>query len=526
MTGINRWRLAAILASGACVAGTLLRGTAPEGATAAGHEPSRRAAVGQNITTQPTSEAAAAIPPRSPSGQADAASSSLARTYADAARRILAAVRAGHDGMCKLETLCDQIGHRLSGSEGLERAVTWAAETLTADGHENVRTEPVNVVRWVRGEESLEMVAPRRMPLAMLGLGGSVGTPPEGITAEVVSVSGQDELNELGEKVRGKIVLFDVAMSAANAGSGGGYGAAARYRGYGARWASEFGAVAALTRSATTRSLRSPHTGAMNYFDARTRIPAAAVATEDAQLLTRLLQRGHEVRLTLKMQARTDDKLAPSANVVAELRGRERPDEIVLIGAHLDSWDVGQGAHDDGGGCVQCMEALSVLRRLDLRPRRTIRVVLFTNEENGLAGGRAYAKDHADELPRHVAAIETDSGTFAPRGFGLSINDDARQAVALAQLTDIAQLLEPLGAASATPGGGGADISPMGPAGVPLLGFRVDQTHYFDYHHTHADTLDKIDPKDLSDCIAAMAIVSYVLADMPGRLGDPAAEVE
>jgi carboxypeptidase Q len=443
----------------------------------------------------------------------------LPERYADVAQRILDAVRAGNDGYRKLERLCDDIGHRLSGSPGLERAIDWAVATLKADGHENVRTQPVDVVRWVRGEESLEMIEPRRMRLSMLGLGGSVATPPEGITAPVISVSGQDELNELREKVRGKIVLFDVPMSSTSPERGSGYGTAARYRGYGARWASEFGAVAALTRSATTRSLRSPHTGAMNYFDAKNRIPAAALATEDAAMISRMLKSGAEVKVTLKMQARSDEQLARSANVIAELRGSEQPDEVVLIGGHLDSWDVGQGAHDDGGGCVQSMEALNVLRKLGLRPRRTIRVVLFTNEENGLAGGRAYAKEHAAELPRHVAAIETDSGTFTPRGFGVSV--EGKQDAAIAQLGEIVKLLAPLGADSASGGGGGADISPMGPAGVPLLGLRVDQTHYFDYHHTHADTLDKIDPKHLDQCVAAMAIVAYVLADMPGRLGSP-----
>lgn len=445
----------------------------------------------------------------------------LAEIYESVARRILEAVHAGHDGHRKIHELCDGIGHRLSGSEGLERAVDWAARTMRLDGHDNVRAECVLVPRWVRGQESLTLLAPRRTPLAMLGLGGSVATPPEGITAEVISVSSQDELSALGEAVRGKIVLFDVPMPVEPMVRGGGYGAAATYRAMGARWASEFGASAVLTRSATTRSIRSPHTGALNYFDAKTRIPAAAVSTEDAAMLTRMIRAGQKVEVTLTMQARTDDAPAESANVLAELRGAEAPDEIVVIGGHLDSWDVGQGAQDDGGGCVVSMEALNVLRQLGLRPRRTIRVVLFTNEENGLAGGRAYARQHEAELPHHVAAIEDDGGTFRTLGFGVSHVDPEKAKLALAQLADLLTLLEPIGATQALPDGGGADIGPMRPAGVPQLGLNVDMTHYFDYHHTHADTVDKIDPHDLTDCIAAMAVTAYVLADMPGRLGEP-----
>lgn len=464
---------------------------------------------------------AAASAQTTTSAPAPAAAPALDETYRDAAARIIRAVEKGNDGWKKLEHLCLRIGHRLSGSDSLTRALDWAVQTMKADGHENVRIDPVEVGRWVRGEESLVMVEPRPARLAMLGLGGSVATPPEGITAEVVSVPGQDGLAELGEeKIRGKIVLFDVPMAASGESRGGGYGTVARYRGMGARWASDYGAVAALVRSATTRSLRSPHTGAMNYFDAKVRIPTASVSTEDAEMITRLQAAGVPVRVTLKMSAKSDEKPAMSGNVIAELRGRELPDEVVVIGGHIDSWDVGQGAHDDGGGSVTMMEALNVLRKLDLRPRRTIRVVLFTNEENGLAGGRDYAKRYADALKDHVAAIESDNGTFAMLGIGCTIDQPGR-AAADARLGQIVELLKPLGPETVEPNGGGADIGPMRDAGVPLLSPRVDMTHYFDYHHTEADTLDKIDPEHLNKKIAAMAILSYILADMPGRLGDP-----
>ena len=448
-------------------------------------------------------------------------STELNVVYRPQADRIISAVREGTDGYRKLSQLCQEIGHRLTGSAGLERAIEWAQETMKRDGHENVRGEPVEVIKWVRGNESLELIAPRAARMPMLGLGGSVGTTPEGITAEVVSVPSHEALDEVGEKARGKIVLFDVPMPTENAERGAGYGTASRYRYMGARWATTVGAAAVLVRSPTTRSMRTPHTGGMSYFDANPRIPAAAISTEDADMITRLQQQGVPVRVTLKMEARTEPKRVPSANVVAELRGRERPDEIVVIGGHLDSWDVGQGAHDDGGGCVMAMEALNVLRKLDLRPRRTIRVVLFTNEENGLAGGTEYLERHTDAMPLHAAAIEADNGTFALRGFSLSLDDESKRPLGLYRISQIVKLLGPLGRCDAELGGSGADIGPMGKHGVPLLGQRVDMTHYFDYHHTEADTIDKIDPKDLDQNIAAMAIVAFVLADMPGRLGDP-----
>ncbi|MBI5864026.1 MAG: M20/M25/M40 family metallo-hydrolase [Planctomycetes bacterium] len=445
----------------------------------------------------------------------------LPAEYKAIVERIAVHTQAGTDGYRKLSELCDTIGNRLSGSANLERAVEWAVATLKKDGHENVRTDPVEVVKWVRGRESLEMIEPRPTKLHMLGLGGSVATPPEGITAEVLAVPNQDALQELGERARGKIVLFDVPMPVENAERGAGYGTSARYRVMGARWASELGAAAVLVRSATTHSLRTPHTGAMNYFDAKARIPAASVTVEDAAMISRLQAAGHTVRVTLKMEARTEEKLAPSANVIAELRGRERPDEIVVIGGHLDSWDVGQGAQDDGAGCIMAMEALNVLRKLDLQPRRTIRVVLFTNEENGLAGGKAYAAKYADALSMHAAAIESDSGGGAFRGYSASVKDESERPACLARLEQVAGLLGPAGSVNAELGGGGADISPMGPAGVPMLGHRVDMTHYFDIHHTEADTVDKIDPRELDKNIAGLAATAYILADMPGRLGEP-----
>lgn len=450
----------------------------------------------------------------------EAVPAELTKRYQATADRIVAEVMKGNQSYEKLTELCDDIGHRLSGSTGMARAVDWALETLRRDGHENVRAEPVMVPHWVRGAESAVMLEPREMPLCMLGLGGSVATPPEGVTAEVVTVSNREELEALGEGVRGKIVLFNHAMPPYTPERGTSYGTTVQYRSNGASWAARHGAVAALVRSVTARSLQTPHTGGMRYAEDAPKIPTAAVSIEDAELISRLYKRGVRVVVRLKMESHFKPD-APSANVVAELRGRELPDEIVVISGHLDSWDVGQGAHDDGAGCVMAMEALRVLRKLDLRPRRTIRVVLFTNEENGLAGGRQYAKDHERDLANHVAAIESDSGGFAPVGYGVSLKDESRQPRAVEQLRQITALLGAIGATRATSDGGGADIGPMKPFGVPLLSHDVDVSTYFDIHHTHADTLDKVDPVDLSRNVAAMAVVSYVLADMPGRLGDP-----
>ncbi|MCP4248131.1 MAG: M20/M25/M40 family metallo-hydrolase [bacterium] len=443
----------------------------------------------------------------------------LVEQYRPVAATIIEAVRHDHNAYDKLEQLCDGIGHRLSGSPQLEKAIDWAIETMRADGLKNARREMVMVPRWVRGAESLAMTKPMRYELPMLGLGGSVGTPPEGITAEVVSVPDETGLEALGDGARGKIVLFDNPMPEYDPEKGAGYGTTVRFRGKGARLAAKHGAVACLVRSVTAISLRTPHTGAMRYGDAEVKIPAAAITTEDAAMITRLCARGERVVAMIKMEARNEG-LVPSANVVGELPGSTHPDEIVVLSGHFDSWDVGHGAHDDAGGCVLAMEAVAVLRRLNLVPRRTLRVVLWVNEENGLAGAKQYLKDHQDELTRHVAAIESDSGIFRPLGYSVDMADPDAKAAAADRLRSLLTLLEPVGATQSKAGGSGGDIGRLKPYGPALLGFSVDGSKYFDYHHSPADTLDKIDRDDLTDCLASMAVMGYILADMPGRLGD------
>jgi carboxypeptidase Q len=431
--------------------------------------------------------------------------------YRERAGRIIGAALSSDRAYRRLAYLTDRIGHRLSGSEGLKRAVEWAVAEMRRDGFDDVRAERVLVPHWVRGEESLEIVSPEPRTLSMLGLGNSVATPAEGVTAEALVVRGFDELEARAAEARGKIVVYNVPFTT--------YGATVQYRGAGASRAARHGAVAALVRSVTPVSLQTPHTGAMNYADDQPKIPAAAITIEGAELLQRMQQRGERPRLRLRMSARFLPD-AESANVVADLRGTERPDEIVLLSGHLDSWDVGAGAHDDGGGCVAAWEAVRLLKELNLRPRRTVRVVLYTNEENGLRGGNAYRDAHRAQLPKHVLAVESDSGIYRPLGFGLAATAPPQ---ARADLEEIAKLLAGIRAAQIGPNGGGADIGPIMREGVIGAGLNVDGARYFDIHHTHADTLDKIDPQDLAHCVAAMAVLAYAVADMPAALNAPAA---
>ena len=426
--------------------------------------------------------------------------------YRAAAARIIGAALTSDRAYARLAYLTDHIGHRLSGSKGLERAIEWAVTEMQRDGLDNVRKEKVMVPHWVRGEESLEMLTPLARDLQMLGLGNSVGTPAEGISAEAVVVRNFGELDRLGEQVRGKIVVYNVPFTT--------YGATAMYRLQGASRAARYGAVAALVRSITPVSLQTPHTGAMGYDPNQPKIPVAAITIEVAELLQRLNDRGDRPRLKLKMEAKFLPD-AESANVIAELKGTEKPDEIVLISGHYDSWDVGQGAHDDGGGCIVAWEAARLLKELGLRPRRTIRVVLYTNEENGLRGGNAYRDAHRAEIPKHIFAIESDSGIYRPEGLGLAATAPAQ---VRSNLQEIAKLLSGIGADGIAPNGGGADIGPLMREGVIGASLDVEGSRYFDIHHTPADTLDKVDPRELALCVATMAVMAYTIADLPEPL--------
>jgi carboxypeptidase Q len=424
--------------------------------------------------------------------------------YRDAAGRLAGEALSSDFAWQRLALLGDTFGNRLSGSPNLEAAITWAVEEMKKDGLDNVHTEPVKVPHWVRGHESLEIAGAIPQPLVILGLGNSVGTAAGGIEAELLVVHSFEELDAAGGRVKGKIVLFNVPFT--------NYGDTVRFRAAGPSRAGALGAVAMLVRAVGPAGLRTPHTGALNYAEGQPQIPAAALTTEDTARLQRMVDRGTTVRLKLTMEAHFLPE-ADSFNVVGELRGRELPDEIVAIGGHFDSWDVGTGSTDDGGGCIVTWEALRMMKKLNLRPRRTVRVVLWTNEENGTRGGNAYRDRHQGELARHVAMIESDGGVFAPTGFGFSGSEAAR-----AKVRDIATLLAGLHAETIGPSGGGADIGPsVQQASIPA--FELENNgNYFLIHHTPADTIDKIDPLDVSRSAAAVAVMTYVLAEMPERL--------
>lgn len=346
-----------------------------------------------------------------------------------------------------LKELCEDIGPRLSGTPELTRAIAWSQDKMKEAGLTRIRAEAVDVPRWVRGEESLQMVEPYPMDWPMLGLGRSMGTPPEGIEAEVVPVGSFAELAALGDAVAGKMVLWDVPFTT--------YGETVGYRYNGHLRAAEQGAVASLVRSVTPSGDTVPHTGSQAPYPddpSLPRVPGAAVSIEAAQTMHRLHDRGQPVRVRLSMQAQTLDD-APSANVVGDLVGRDRPDEIVLVGCHLDSWDVGQGAQDDGAGCAAILDAVRLLAQRPEPPRRTVRVVFYTNEENGLRGAKGYVAAHPDAAETHVAAIEMDTGAGRPTGFRVDVRDpetgerdDAASNAAIAALQPIRPLLESVGA--------------------------------------------------------------------------------
>ena len=404
----------------------------------------------------------------------------------------------------RLAYLCDTFGPRLSGSSNLEKALDWIISEMRLDGLKMPRGERVQVPTWIRGNESLDLILPFKKSMAMLGLGGSIATPKGGIKAEVVVVNSFDELDERENDVRGKIVLFNAPFTT--------YGETVQYRYKGASSAARYGALASLIRSVGPWSMNTPHTGVMTYDRDQPKIPHAAITMEDAMMLGRLQERGEKIVLHLRMEARSvADRW--SRNVIAELPGSEFPEEIVVLGGHIDSWDVGQGAHDDGGGCVAAWQAVNLIKNLGLKPKRTLRVVLWTNEENGGRGNKNYRDEHLDELKDHILAIESDGGVFDPRGFGFTGSDEARDI-----LTDISRLLLPIDANAIFKGGRAADIAPLNDEGVPVMSLKVDGAKYFWYHHTNADTFDKVDIMEFNRCVAAMAVMGYVIADMDVRL--------
>ncbi len=440
------------------------------------------------------------------SGDSNSSGDAIGSMYRKAADRLIDAALADSFAYNRLALLTDQFGHRFSGSASLERAIDWILEEMRRDGLENVHGQPVMVPRWVRGPASLELVAPRKRSLPLLALGGSVGTPSGGIRAEVLVVESFEDLERRAADAEGKIVLFDVPFTT--------YRETVRYRLDGAVAAARAGAVASLIRSVGSYSMQTPHTGSMRYDDDIRKIPHAAITSEDASMLHRMQERGERIEVEFALKA---EKLADarSRNIIAELVGREFPEQVIVLGGHIDSWDVGQGAMDDGGGSVAAWEAVRLMKALGMRPRRTVRVVLWTNEENGLRGARAYRDSQLDNIEDHILAIESDGGVFRPLGFGFGTSGSDR---AYQIVKEIGALLDRIGSGEVSRGGGGADIGPLMALGVPGMGLQVENEHYFWYHHSDADTIDKLDPHEMALSVATMAVMAYVVADMPERL--------
>jgi carboxypeptidase Q len=421
----------------------------------------------------------------------------------------------------RLADLCDKIGPRISGSRQAEAAVEQIAAALRAAGL-TVTLQPVKVPHWVRGEEQGEIIDYPGRPagvtqhLVLTTLGGSTATPPQGIAGLVLVVHSFDELSAHEAQAHGKIVLFDVPFNedwALNGRAGSAYGQAVAYRVQGAVAAARAGATAALIRTVGGANYRLPHTGVMDYDPKVPKIPTAALSAEDAMWVSRLAAEGPvTLRLKLLPQTLAD---ADSHNVIADWAGRERPEEIVIVSGHLDSWDLAQGAIDDGAGVASAMGAVHLLQSLGLHARRTIRFVGWMSEENGSSGGQTYAKLNSAMLARHIAAIESDNGAGRPLGVSAHITPES-----MAQLKPLMKSLTPMGAGilDYREEAGGSDVRFMDALGVPTLSPIVDTRTYFDYHHSPADTLDKIEPDNIRRQVAVLAMMAYFLAEAPDAL--------
>lgn len=426
-----------------------------------------------------------------------------------AARTLLAEGLRTEGAFALLRRLTDEAPHRLSGSPGAARAVDLTRRMMEERGFAGVRLERVMVPHWERGpvEDAVLIEDGAETPLTVCALGGSIGTPDEGITAGVVEVRSFDELRALGDAARGKFVFFNRPFDRSKLNTFEGYGGAVDQRGGGAIEAARAGGVGAIVRSVTPVVDDVPHTGSMGYDDGVARVPGAAVSTLDADSLSARLRRNPLLRVRLRLSSRTLPD-AESANVLGELRGSEFPEEIIVVSGHLDAWDKGSGAHDDGAGCVQAIRTLELLQAAGLRPRRTIRAVMFMNEENGLRGGRGYAEHPDRAKERHVAAIESDRGGFAPRG--IQIQADS---LVVRRVQEWAPYFRLLRAGELVPGYSGVDISPLVRGGVPGFGLDVETHRYFDYHHSGNDTLDKVHPRELEMGAIVQALLCYLISE-------------
>jgi hypothetical protein len=409
-----------------------------------------------------------------------------------------------------LHYLCKNIGHRLSGSPGAAAAVEWTRHVMEDYGFDSVYLQPVMVPHWVRGQKEIGRVVNSRkmgtVEMNVCALGGSVGTGPGGLVGKVIEVKNFEELKAFGKQVQGKIVFFNRPLDPTQINTFAAYGGAVNQRGSGASEAAKFGAIGVIVRSMGSNLEDYPHTGSLRYEDGPTKIPAIAVATRHADLLSKLLKDDKDLEFYMESHCQTLDD-APSFNVIGEIRGSEFPEQIITVGGHLDSWDLGEGAHDDGAGCVQSIEVLRLFKALGYKPRRTMRAVMFMNEENGLRGGQAYAERARKMNEQHIAAIESDRGAFTPRGFTVGGHEGVYEKAVLWK-----PLLEPYGLAEwSKGGGGGADIGPLGTQSQALIGFVPDSQRYFDYHHTAEDTFEKVNKRELELGAAAMAALVYLI---------------
>ena len=411
-----------------------------------------------------------------------------------------------------VESLTVEVGPRLAGSEGDKRAVAWAEAKFQELGFDKIYKEPVEVVHWVRGPAKASITAPYPQRMVITALGGSVSTPPGGITAEIAAFDSLEQLKAAAPAdIKGKIVFINARMERHR--SGRDYGKTVGGRSKGAVVASQLGARAIVIRSVGTDHSRMPHTGAMRYKEGVAKIPAAALSTSDADLLAAMLTRGKPVTFHLEMENR-EEQMETSYTVVGELTGRERPDEYILIGAHLDSWDEGTGALDDGAGVGIVMAAAKGIAQMPQRPRRSVRVVLYANEEGGLVGAKSYVKAHKDDMHQIKLAAESDFGAGKIWRFDTRVMDNN-----LPLMSEIAKLLEPMGIARGhNEARGGPDVSVLPAKGVPVFSLYQDGTDYFDYHHTPNDTLDKVDLESIKQNAAAYATVAYMAAEYPGEI--------
>lgn len=410
-----------------------------------------------------------------------------------------------------LERLCKDIGSRLSGSPEAAQAVEWSKQQMEAYGFDTVFLQPVMVPHWVRGEKETAkiIISGKERPVNILALGNSVGTGAKGLTAEVVEVKSLDKLAELGEKViKGKIVFFNRPMDQTKLTTFSAYGGAVDQRVGGASEAAKYGAIGVVVRTVGTAQDDFPHTGTLRYKEDLPKIPAVAISTNDANLLYEMLT----ANPMLKFHFQSNCEMLPdvlSYNVVGEIKGSTNPDEYIIVGGHLDSWDVGDGAHDDGTGCVQSIEALRLFKALNIRPKHTIRAVMFMNEENGLRGGNEYARVAKEKKEKHIAALESDSGGFSPKGFRFSGTDGQRTSY-----LKFKKYFAPFDIFSFEGKGGGADIGPLAPEGTALIGLYPDSQRYFDYHHSNSDTFDKVNRRELELGAASMASLIYLIDQM------------